>query len=77
MRGGEVCALSIEDINFSRKTITVSKTVSRNKHKEAYINANHPFQAVDCIFFCFVLLLCITVLRNPAAPAVEEPAAEE
>ncbi len=45
--------------------------------KEAYINANHPFQAVDCIFFCFVLLLCITVLRNPAAPAVEETAAEE
>ena len=45
MRGGEVCALSIEDINFSRKTITVSKTVSRNKHKEAYINDNTKTEA--------------------------------
>lgn len=45
MRGGEVCALFIEDINFSRKTITVSKTVSRNKHKEAYINDNTKTEA--------------------------------
>jgi len=34
--------------------------------KAAYINENHPFQAVDCIFCCFVLLLCITNLRNDA-----------
>ena len=40
--------------------------------KAAYINENHPFQAVDCIFCCFVLLLCITALRNPPAPAVAE-----
>ena len=45
MRGGEVCALFVEDINFSRKTITVSKTVSRNKHKEAYINDNTKTEA--------------------------------
>ena len=40
--------------------------------KAAYINETHPFQAVDCIFCCFVLLLCITALRNPPAPAVAE-----
>lgn len=32
--------------------------------KAAYLNDNHPFQAVDCIFCCFVLLLCITNLRQ-------------
>ena len=45
MRGGEVCALDVEDINFKRKTINVSKTVSRNKHKEAFINDNTKTEA--------------------------------
>lgn len=45
MRGGEVCALDVEDINFKRKTITVYKTVSRNKFKEAVINDNTKTEA--------------------------------
>ena len=45
IRGGEVCALDVEDINFKRKTINVSKTVSRNKHKEAFINDNTKTEA--------------------------------
>lgn len=45
MRGGEVCALGVEDINFKRKTITVYKTVSRNKFKEAVINDNTKTEA--------------------------------
>jgi len=44
--------------------------------KAAYINENHPFHAVDCIFFCFVLLYCITALRNPAMPAAPEAPAK-
>ena len=38
MRGGEVCALDVEDINFKRKTILVTKTVARNKNKTAIIS---------------------------------------
>lgn len=38
MRGGEICALNVEDIDFKRNTINVSKTVSRNKNKVAVIN---------------------------------------
>ena len=45
MRGGEVCALDVEDINFKRKTITVYKTVSRNKFKEPVINDNTKTEA--------------------------------
>lgn len=45
MRGGEVCALDVEDVNFKRKTIIVSKTVSRNKYKEAYISDNTKTEA--------------------------------
>lgn len=45
MRGGEVCALNVEDINFKRKTIFVSKTVSRNKNKTAIISDNTKTEA--------------------------------
>lgn len=45
MRGGEVCALNIEDINFKRKTILVSKTVARNKNKTTIINDNTKTEA--------------------------------
>lgn len=38
MRCGEVCALNVEDINFKNKMLFVCKTVSRNKHKEAFVN---------------------------------------
>ena len=45
MRGGEVCALNVEDIDFKRKTICVSKTVSRNKNKTAIISENTKTEA--------------------------------
>lgn len=45
MRGGEICALNVEDINFKKKTITVSKTVARNKNKVAIINDNTKTEA--------------------------------
>ena len=42
--------------------------------KAAYINENHPLHPVDCLFFCFVLLLCITSLRCKLTAAKEAPA---
>ena len=45
MRGGEVCALNVEDINLNQKTIVVSKTVSRSKSKTAIINDNTKTEA--------------------------------
>lgn len=45
MRGGEICAPNVEDINFRRKTIVVSKTVARNKNKVAIINDNTKTKA--------------------------------
>ena len=44
--------------------------------KAAYINENHPLNPVDCLFFCFVLLLCVTAARLPqTAQPQEAPAA--
>ena len=44
--------------------------------KTAYINENHPLNPVDCLFFCFVLLLCLTLALKPqSASPKEEPAA--
>ena len=37
MRIGEVCALTVEDINFSNKTISVNKTVSRGEYGKTII----------------------------------------
>lgn len=37
MRVGEVCALTVEDINFNEKTISVSKTVSRGEYGKTII----------------------------------------
>ncbi len=37
MRIGEVCALTVEDINFKDNTITVSKTVSRGEYGKTII----------------------------------------
>lgn len=37
LRIGECCALSVDDINFANKTITVSKTVSRGKYGKTII----------------------------------------
>lgn len=45
MRGGEVCALNVEDIDFKKKTISVTKTVARNKNKTAIINDNTKTEA--------------------------------
>ena len=45
MRGGEICALNVEDINFKRKTINVSKTVSRTKTKTVVIRDNTKTEA--------------------------------
>lgn len=45
MRGGEVCALNVEDIDLNRKTISVSKTVSRNKSKTVTISDNTKTEA--------------------------------
>ena len=45
MRGGEVCALNVEDINLKQKTISVSKTVSRSKSKTAIIKDNTKTEA--------------------------------
>ena len=43
--------------------------------KTAYINENHPLNPVDCLFFCFVLLLCLTAALQPQPAAEEKPAA--
>ena len=43
--------------------------------KAAYINENHPLHPVDCLFFCFVLLLCVTSLRRKLTAAKDAPAA--
>ena len=40
--------------------------------KAAFVNENHPLNPVDCVFFCFVLLLCITAARAPQPAAQEE-----
>ena len=45
MRGGEVCALNVEDINFKKKTINVTKTVSRTKNKTVIIRDNTKTEA--------------------------------
>lgn len=44
--------------------------------KATYINENHPLNPVDCVIFCFVLLLCVTAARLPAPAAQEEAPAE-
>ena len=43
--------------------------------KTAYINENHPLHPVDCLFFCFVLLLCVSVLRCKSDTAAGDAAA--
>lgn len=45
MRLGEVCALSIKDIDFEQKVISVNKTVQRLKHantRETYLSITAP-----------------------------------
>ena len=43
--------------------------------KSTYINSNHPLHPTDCLFFCFVLLLCITSLRSRQSAPANETAA--
>lgn len=41
LRMGEINALTLDDIDFEKKTITVSKTVARGKNYKPYVR-NHP-----------------------------------
>lgn len=49
MRMGEVSALSVKDINFRFRTVTINKTVTRGEDYKAYVNNTTKTQAGERI----------------------------
>ena len=50
MRAGECCALMVEDIDFSAKTINVSKTVARGKNGKNVLNETKTSAGTRTLF---------------------------